>query len=118
MIVCRHFRLKQCYGLFAAQFAEIAQAQSWALSGLHGRGALKIWQSKSALAVATIGGAQKSEERRVLADRHQLAIAKGPACGSKVERKDSYFSYELIRHKKKRRRTHSPLITDKSMNCR
>src|SRR5580704_7039722 len=40
---------------------------------------LQIRQRESADAVAAIGGADEVEERRILIDRYELAIAKGPA---------------------------------------
>jgi hypothetical protein len=91
-----YFRLQQCDCLLAADLAQVAQAQARALAGLHGRGALEVGQREVALAVAAVYGTEKGKQRRVLANRQELAIAQGPALGGKVSREDSDFSYEWI----------------------
>jgi hypothetical protein len=57
---------------------------------------LHVGQGKGAFAVAPIGGAQKGEKGGVLANGEELAIAKSPTFGSKVERENPDLSYKLF----------------------
>jgi hypothetical protein len=65
---------------------------------MHWRTALQIWQSKGRLAIATVGGAEQREERRILTNRHELAIAERPTFRRKIEGEDSDFGYKRIGH--------------------
>ncbi len=69
-----------------------------ALPLLHRRIALHVGQPEGALAVAAIGGAEQGEQRGVLRDRHQLAVAEGPSPRRKIEREDADLGHEWIRH--------------------
>jgi hypothetical protein len=98
MRVPRDLALEERHGLAAARLAEIVQGQTRPLAGMHRRTALQVRQREVALAIAAVGGAQQREERRVLRDRQQLAIALGPALGREVEREDADFRNERIGH--------------------
>src|SRR5207244_184191 len=88
---------EQRYTLGPAHLAQIAQAQSLPLTRLHGRISLHVGESKSRLAISSVGRPQQREQCGVLGNRHQLPITKSPALGRKVKREDSDFSYEWIR---------------------
>ena len=62
------------------------------------RAPLQIRQRKVALAVAAVGGPEQREQRRVLRDRQELAVAERPALRGEVERKDANLGNERIGH--------------------
>lgn len=96
MGVRRHLRLQQRDCLLAGGFTQVAQAQARSLACLHGRAALEIGQGEVALAIAAVGSAQQGEQRSVLANGHELAVAQGPALGSKVPRENPDLSKKWI----------------------
>src|SRR5208282_1280665 len=68
------------------------------LARMHRRRALQIGEGKIALSVPAVSGAEQREEGGVLTDRHELPVAKRPTGGREVEREDSNFSHEWVRH--------------------
>ena len=81
-----------------AGLAQVVEREAGTLAGLHRRPALEVGQGEVALAVAAVGGAQQREQRGVLRDRQQLAVAPGPAPRREVERENSDFSDKWISH--------------------
>src|SRR5262249_19206497 len=97
VVMRRHLRLQQGYGLAAAQLAFIVQAQAGSLAPEHRRSVLQVRQSEGRFAIAAVGGAEEGKQCRVLRDRQYLAIAEGPAPGREIEGKDAYLRDERIR---------------------
>src|SRR3712207_8216704 len=64
-----------------------------------------LFRSEGALAVAPIERVHEGEERRVLRDRHELAVAERPAGRREVERVDADFCPELVGHRSDRKST-------------
>ncbi|KNX68149.1 hypothetical protein KO06_14530, partial [Listeria monocytogenes] len=98
MVVLRHFALQQCHGGGAAVLAQDVGGAGDALPLLHRRIALHVGQREVAPAVAAVSGAEQGEQRGVLRDRHQLAVAEGPSLGRKIEREYADLGQEWIRH--------------------
>ena len=94
----RHLGFEQRDGIRATGFAEIMQGEARPLARVHWSAPLEIGKRKVAFPVSPVGGSQQREERRVLGDGHELAVAKGPPCGREVEREYPYFCYKRICH--------------------
>jgi len=60
--------------------------------------ARQIWQRKSILAIAAIGGADQLKQRGILRDGLKLAVAEGPALGCKIAPDHSNFTDERLSH--------------------
>jgi len=91
-----HFRHEERHALLAAGFAQVAKTETRTLASLQRGLPLEIWQSKVALAVTTVGGAEKRKQGRILADGQQLPVALSPAVWSKVSGKNPDFSDKWI----------------------
>src|SRR5829696_8866849 len=65
----------------APHLAEIDAAQAEALAETDAEAAPQVREAEGGLAVAAVGGAQQGEQRRVLRDGEELALAEGPAAG-------------------------------------
>src|SRR3954468_20174182 len=99
MIVRWNLALEQGHSLCAARLAKVVQAQSWALSRVHRSTPLQVRQGEIALAISAIGGAEQREERGVLREWQELAVAPGPALRREVEGEDADFSDKRICHR-------------------
>src|SRR5215208_1102726 len=98
MIVRGNLAFEQAHSLRAACFAKVVQTQTRALPWVHRSTSLEVGQSEVALAIPTIGGPEQREERGVLRERQELAVAPGPALGCEVEWKNPDLSDERIGH--------------------
>src|SRR5206468_13016137 len=96
--VDRHLAVEERYGFGPPGLAEIAQAEALPLPGAHRNAALKIRQGERALPITAVGHAENAEQRRVLRDGQQLAVALCPALWREVERELSNLTNEGIRH--------------------
>src|SRR3954463_2596078 len=99
MIVRGNLALEQGHSLCAARLAKVVQAQPWPLTWVHRSASLQVGQGEVALAVSAIRGAEQREERGVLRERQELAIAPRPALGCEVEGEDADFSNKRVCHR-------------------
>ena len=60
--------------------------------------ALEVGQAEVHPPVAAVGGAEQREQRLILVDRQQLAVAKRPSLRGEVEGHDLDLAYERIAH--------------------
>src|SRR5947209_13948990 len=81
----RDLRLEQAHGLAAAGLDEVVERKAGALSWMHRRVALHVGKSEVALAIAAVGGTEQREERRVLREGKDLAVAERPSLRREVE---------------------------------
>src|SRR5438309_1686185 len=86
MNMLRHFRNSHRMRLLAAFLA-----QDKALTEMNRHLATEVRQREIDAPVAAIGSAEQGEQRLVLVDRQQLAVAKCPPLGGEVERHDPEF---------------------------
>jgi hypothetical protein len=59
----------------------------------------EVGKREIGLAIAAERRPEQGEQRLVLVDRKELAIAHGPALWREVERHESYFREERFRHR-------------------
>src|SRR6266576_2563617 len=59
---------------------------------------LEIGKREGAFSIASIHSTQQRKERRILTNRHQLAIAERPSGRGEIKGHDPDFGYELIGH--------------------
>ena len=85
--VRRDLGLQQRDGLGAAGLAEVVQREPRPWPGASGALPCRSGSANVLLAVAAVGRAEQREQRGVLRDRQQLAVAQRPALGREVERK-------------------------------
>jgi hypothetical protein len=93
--VRRDLALEQRHRLLAAGLAEVVQAQPGPWPGASAR-ALQVGKREVRLAVAAVGGAEQREQRGVLRERQELAVAERPALRREVEREDADLGDEWI----------------------
>src|SRR3954471_17751541 len=98
MIVDGNLAFEQAHSVRAARFAKVVQTQSRPLPWVHRSTSLQVGQGEVALAIPAIGGAEQREERGVLPEWQELAIAPGPALGREVEGEDANFSDKRVGH--------------------
>src|SRR4051812_28073543 len=65
---------------------------------MHRRATLQVRQRKVRLAVAAVGGAEQREQRRVLREGQELAVAPRPPLGREIEREDADLGNKGIGH--------------------
>src|SRR5262245_6132973 len=73
--------------------------QPGTLARMHRCIPLKIGQREGRLPIASVRRAEQREERGVLGNRHQLAVAEGPAFRREVEWKDPDLSNKRVGHR-------------------
>ena len=82
----------------SASLPEVVKRQPRTLPHPQWRAPLEIRQAEGANPVATVRGSEQREERGVLRDREELAVAKGIVLRGKVARKHSDFCDERTGH--------------------
>src|SRR5262245_15156837 len=90
--------LEERHLLRSAGLPEIVERQPRPLALMDRGVALHVGEGKIGLPIASVGGAQQRKQCRVLRNRQQLPVAKGPAPRGEVEREDTYFGNEWIGH--------------------
>src|ERR1700712_547737 len=98
MAMRRYFGLKQVDVWFAAALSQKALRKCAALPLMDGSRAAEIRQRKGRFPVTAVKGAEQREQRGVLRNRQQLAVAGRPTRGCKVAGENPDFGDEWVRH--------------------
>ena len=89
-------RLGETDLLSAEDFAKKIGGQSSALALTDRHATTQVRQRKGGGAIATVGGPQQREERGVLRDGQELAVAKRPSFGREIEGENADFSNKWV----------------------